>query len=132
MVLFVEVNEEGIRKMRRRRVVDFIRLSQDWTQFPNIIFREFNYLTIYPEFIVISGKSITYMPVPLYLPLEINALQRQYYDYHGWCLMRLNPFRFNVPDNSYSYRPYPLLSEINLNPPKSLSTIVPTQMSSFI
>ena len=134
MVLFVEVDRKELNELRKWRyaLVDFVRLdTMEWLSLQRILFLATSdeYLHIMVVFPGINMTSITYTLLEQ-LNLKISALQRQYYDYHGWCFIKLYPLGFCVPNNSY--KPYALFRKINLRPTKSLYTIVPTQMSSFI
>ena len=138
MVLYIESYEwiiEGLRRWRRRADVVFL-VSTHWSSSINPIFYSIEsgkgkgiYMKI--EYATTAAAVIQYFfrPNRPNFTFKVKTQQRVYYDCYECCAGLSSLNHICMADNSYLSHD---LSGLSLSPPLSLSTIVPTQLSSLV
>ena len=143
MVLYVvRPNEEDVEGLRRLQNIGAAYLrSRYWLLVFTARVRFEPPIPLKPEELVIGGiefaasaaKAMQYLyctgfPEPPPFSLETKAWRKRYYKYYSWCRMI-----FHEPANDYEHlKIIHETRELSLEPPRSLYTVVPTQMSSLV
>ena len=138
MVFGVMLTEESRKRLREwRGRVGFISLgNMDWYLFladaaiPVIGYKKRVEIYVLMDFAAKAVEVIHYA-CSANFSLKVSTQQvEEYYDYDTWCWeSALLPDNTCTTDNMYSFHTH---NNLSLERPKSLSTIVPTQMSSLI